>query len=84
MHIQGGVEAAYASEIRSAPDREAKIKEIEERLEAIASPFRTAEVTGQEMIDPRETRELLFDFVEDAQRILRSQLGVTTTHPFLP
>ena len=84
MHIQGGVKAAYAAEIRSAPDPEAKIKEIEARLKAIASPFRTAELTGQEMIDPRETRELLSEFVEDAQPILRSQLGPTAIHPFLP
>ena len=84
MHIEGGVRAAYATEIKSAPDPEAKIKEIEARLNAIASPFRTAEYTGQEMIDPRETRELLFEFVEDAQPILRSQLGMTTIYPFLP
>ena len=84
MHIEGGVRAAYAAEIRSAPDPETKIRQIEARLKAIASPFRTAEVTGQEMIDPRQTRELLFEFVEDAQPILRSQLGTTAIHPFLP
>ena len=49
--------------------------EIEARLRAIASPFRTAESTGQDIIDPRETRALLCEFVDDAQRILRSQLG---------
>jgi acetyl-CoA carboxylase carboxyltransferase component len=84
MHIEGGVKAAYAAEIRAAPEPDEKIKEIEARLRAIASPFRTAELTGQEMIDPRETRELLFEFVEDAQPILRSQLGPTAIHPFLP
>jgi len=84
MHIEGGVRAAYAAEIRSAPDPEAKTRQIEARLKAIASPFRTAEITGQEMIDPRQTREVLFEFVEDAQPILRSQLGTTAIHPFLP
>jgi acetyl-CoA carboxylase carboxyltransferase component len=77
MHIEGGASAAYRREIESAPDPEAKRQEIEARLEAIASPFRTAEATGQDIIDPRETRRLLCEFVEDAQPILRSQLGQT-------
>lgn len=75
MHIAGGASAAYRREIEASPDPEAKRKEIEFRLNAIASPFRTAEATGQDIIDPRETRALLREFVEDAQRILRSQLG---------
>src|SRR5450759_3543898 len=75
MHIEGGASAAYRREIESAPDPDSKRAEIEARLQAIASPFRTAEATGQEMIDPRDTRQLLCEFVEDAQVILRSQLG---------
>ena len=75
MHIQGGASAAYRREIESAPDPDAKRAEIEARLEAVASPFRTAEATGQDIIDPRETRPLLVEFVHDAQRILASQLG---------
>jgi hypothetical protein len=39
------------------------------------APFRTAEATGQDIIDPAETRPLLCEFVEDAQRILARQLG---------
>ncbi|HEY7270655.1 MAG TPA: carboxyl transferase domain-containing protein [Dehalococcoidia bacterium] len=77
MHIEGGTTAAYRREIESANDKEAKRLEIEARLKAIGSPFRTAEQTGQDIIDPRETRELLCEFVEDAQPILRSQLGQT-------
>ena len=46
MHIQGGASAAYRREIDSAPDPAAKLEEIERRLEALASPFRTAEATG--------------------------------------
>lgn len=75
MHIQGGASAAYRREIESAPDPEAKRVEIERRLEAVASPFRTAEATGQDIIDPRDTRPLLSEFVEDAQSVLRTQLG---------
>ena len=59
MHIAGGASAAYRREIESADDPEAKRQEIEARLQAIASPFRTAEATGQDIIDPRETRAVL-------------------------
>jgi len=75
MHIEGGVSAAYRREIADAPDPAAKQAEIEARLQAIASPFRTAEATGQDIIDPRETRPLIAEFVEDAQPILRTQVG---------
>jgi acetyl-CoA carboxylase carboxyltransferase component len=75
MHIAGGASAAYRREIESAPDPEARRLEIEARLTALASPFRTAEATGQDIIDPRETRALACEFVEDAQRVLRTQLG---------
>lgn len=75
MHISGGVSAAYRAEIEAAPDPEAKRAEIEARLSAIAAPMRTAEATGQDIIDPRDTRARLCEFVEDAQRVLQSQLG---------
>ena len=83
MHIAGGASAAYRREIESAPDPEAKRREIEARLNAIASPFRTAEATGQDIIDPRETRALVCEFVEDAQRIIEAQLG-RPSMPYLP
>lgn len=83
MHIQGGVSAAYRREIEAAPDPEQRQREIEQRLEAIASPFRTAEATGQDIIDPRDTRPLLADFVADAQRILRTQTG-PPLNPYRP
>jgi acetyl-CoA carboxylase carboxyltransferase component len=83
MHISGGAAAAYKREIESSADPEAKRKEIEARLNAIASPFRTAEATGQDIIDPRETRALLCEFVEDAQRIIARQLG-RPSMPYLP
>jgi len=75
MHISGGASAAYRREIEDAPDPEAKRAEIEARLEAIASPFRTAEATGQDIIDPRETRRSVVEFVRDSQAVLRTQLG---------
>ena len=83
MHISGGVSAAYRREIDNARDPQAKRLEIEARLNAIASPFRTAEATGQDIIDPRETRALLCEFVEEAQVRLREQLGPPQI-PYLP
>ena len=83
MHILGGVSAAYRREIETAADPAAKQAEIEARLNAIASPFRTAEATGQDIIDPRQTRALLCEFVEDAQRVIASQRG-TPSMPYLP
>ncbi len=77
MHIAGGAAAAYRREIDSAPDPEKRLQEIEDMLQALASPFRTAEATGQDIIDPRETRQYLCEFVEDAQRVLDTQLGMT-------
>lgn len=83
MHISGGASAAYRNEIESAADPEAKRIEIEARLNALASPFRTAEATGQDIIDPRQTRALMCEFVEDAQRILATQVGPPPI-PYLP
>jgi len=83
MHIEGGASAAYRREIEAAPDPEAKRQEVEARLQAIASPFRTAEATGQDIIDPRDTRALLCEFVADAQRVLQAQLGPTAV-PYRP
>ncbi len=83
MHIAGGASAAYRREIETAADPEKMRETIEARLRAVASPFRTAEATGQDIIDPRDTRALLCEFVGDAQRVLQSQLGPPRI-PYLP
>ena len=76
MHIEGGTKAAYRREIEAAPDPDAKLEEIEHRLQMISSVFRTAEVFNiEDIIDPRDTRPLLCDFIETAQQVLRTQLG---------
>ncbi len=83
MHIEGGALAAYRREIDTADDPEAKREEIENRLRDLASPFRTAEATGQDIIDPADTRPLLCEFVEEAQSILQAQLG-PSPYPYMP
>ena len=76
MHIEGGTAIAYKREIENAPDPEAKRREIEDRLQAISSPFRNAHAFGiEEIIDPRDTRPLLVDFLEDAWKVVQTQLG---------
>ena len=83
MHIEGGAVAAYRRDIDTAPDPAAKQAEIEAMLKQLNNPFRTAEASGQEIIDPRETRPLLCRFVEDAQRVLKNQLGPSPS-PYRP
>jgi propionyl-CoA carboxylase beta chain len=67
--LEGGIEAAYRSELDAAEDREAAMAEIVARLEALRSPFRTAEAFGvEEIIDPAETRAHLVEFAHLAYR----------------
>ena len=76
LPVEGGVKAAYKREIESAPDPVAREKEIEAELRQLASPFRTAEAFAiEDLIDPRETRPYLCQFIDAAQGRLRSQLG---------
>jgi acetyl-CoA carboxylase carboxyltransferase component len=76
LPVEGGLEAAYRSELDASSNRQELLEEIRERLESVRSPFRTAEHFGvEEIIDPRETRPLLCDWVRDAYALLPSQLG---------
>ena len=84
MHISGGVSAAYRREIDEADDPDAKRAEIEARLDALASPFKTAEAFNiEDIMDPRETRPMLAEFLTTAQPMIESQLGPTSV-PFMP
>ncbi|MDD5287735.1 MAG: carboxyl transferase domain-containing protein [Dehalococcoidales bacterium] len=85
MHIEGGASAAYRREIEAAPDHEAKRAEIERMLQAIASPFRTAEAFDiEEIIDPRESRPILCEFIETAQSMIKNQLGPSAGPSYWP
>ena len=71
--------AAYKREIEASDDPEDRTRELENYYEQLQSPFRTAERFGVlDIIDPRETRSLLCDWVEQAYRILPQQLGPTS------
>ena len=75
LPIEGGIEAAYRRELEAAEDPAALRDEIEARLNAVRSPFRTAERFGvEEIIDPRDTRPLLCDWAERAHELVRYDL----------
>ena len=79
LPIEGGVQAAYRREIEASPDPDAKRRELEQKLDALRSPFRTAEGFGvEEIIDPRDTRPLLCDWVHLAYDILPTRVGPKT------
>lgn len=68
LPLEGGIEAAYRADIDAADDPAKKLAEIEERLNKLRSPFRTAEKFWvEEIIDPRRTRSLLCEFARLAE-----------------
>ena len=74
--IEGGVAAAYRRVIESAPDPEAKRKELEEGLVGVRSPFRAAEAGDViDIIDPRDTRPVTCRFIRAAQSYLKRNAG---------
>jgi acetyl-CoA carboxylase carboxyltransferase component len=63
LPLEGGIEAAYRADLEKAEDPAVMRQEIEERLNRVRSPFRTAETFWvEEIIDPRDTRPLLCEF----------------------
>lgn len=68
LPLEGGIEAAYRADIEAADDPKAKLQEIEERLNKLRSPFRSAEKFWvEEIIDPRKTRSLICEFARLAE-----------------
>ncbi|MCY4454226.1 MAG: hypothetical protein OXC01_20010 [Immundisolibacterales bacterium] len=82
LPVEGGIEAAYKADLEAAEDREAALKDIEERLELARSPFRTAETYWvEEIIDPRDTRRLLCEFANLAAPLRESGPSRFTYRP---
>jgi acetyl-CoA carboxylase carboxyltransferase component len=77
LPIEGGIEAAYKRDLAAAKDPEKLRRELEEKFNAVRSPIRTAEAFGiEEIIDPRDTRPLLIEWVHQAYEIVPTQLGI--------
>jgi len=65
LPLEGGVAVAFHREIAAAEDPDAKRREIEERLRQARSPFARAEsFSVHELIDPRETRPVLCEWID--------------------
>jgi acetyl-CoA carboxylase carboxyltransferase component len=81
LPVEGGLEVAFKRMLAEAgADAERMKAEIAERLEAVRSPFRTAEAfLVEDVIDPADTRPLLAEWVEPAYAAL-----ATTPRPPAP
>jgi len=79
--IEGGAAATFKRDIESTgePERISRLSEIEEEIRSYSSPFRTAEAFAvEDIIDPRETRPRLCNFIEAAQGYLKTTIGALT------
>lgn len=75
--VEGGVYAAHRAEIESAENPMARHDELQAYYKGFASPLRAAEHFGiEDIIDPRETRPLLCDWIELAYPIEKTRLGL--------
>ncbi len=69
LPIDGGVEVAYRGELEASDDPVAELARIKAKLARVSSPFRTAErYAVEDIIDPRETRPFLTNFIRLAMR----------------
>ena len=68
---EGGIEAAYKRQLAEADDPVALRAELEARIESVRGPLGPlSRFQMEEMIDPRDTRPLLCDWVETAYRLV--------------
>ena len=76
MPVEGGVALAFRREIEEAPDPDARRSELEEELAAAQSVFPRAEEFGvHHLIDPRDTRPYLCDWIAEIQQQLHTPRG---------
>jgi acetyl-CoA carboxylase carboxyltransferase component len=68
LPVEGGLEVAFKRLLASAGDDAVRMRaEIAARLEAVRSPFRTAEAfLVEDIVDPADTRPLLCDWAASA------------------
>jgi acetyl-CoA carboxylase carboxyltransferase component len=71
--VEGGVALAYRKEIAAAPDPEKRRREIEDEVASAQSVFPRAEEFGlHELIDPRDTRAVLCNWLDEVRETLRT------------
>jgi propionyl-CoA carboxylase beta chain len=82
LPVEGGLEVAFKRLLAESPDAASLKEEIAGRLEAVRSPFRTAEAfLVEEIVDPADTRPLLCDWVSQAYASLAAVLPHHGTRP---
>ena len=82
LPVEGGIEAAYKRDLEAAEDPEGLLAELRTQAEYVRSPFRTADAfLMEEIIDPRDTRPLLCQFANDAQRLLKTGPSLVGMRP---
>lgn len=73
MPIEGGVDALYKRDIQSSDDPDQRRRDLEAEFSALGSPLRTAARFGiNDVIDPRDTRPLLCDWIEQAYEVIET------------
>ena len=73
LPIEGGIEVAYKAELANVEDYDAHLEKIKTRLNKLRSPLRSAEYFEiEEIIDPRETRGVLCQWMKLARKALRT------------
>jgi acetyl-CoA carboxylase carboxyltransferase component len=71
---EGGIEAAYKRQLAEAADPEALRAELYARIESARGPLGPlSRFQLEEIIDPRDTRPLVCDWVADAYRVTAQQ-----------
>jgi acetyl-CoA carboxylase carboxyltransferase component len=82
LPIEGGIEAAYKSDLAASEDPARLLEDIKQRLNQVRSPFRTAEKFAiEEIIDPRDTRSLLCEFANLAAPLRTPGRGASLFRP---
>jgi acetyl-CoA carboxylase carboxyltransferase component len=82
LPVESGVHLAFGKDIAAANDPDARRAELEDEMFAAQSVFPRAEEFGvHELIDPRRTRPLLVEWVQEIQTELAGQLGPSTNSP---
>ncbi len=73
---EGGVQAAFRRELEAAEDPDTMRRQLEERYIRLASVLRQPGLAApMEIIDPRDTRPAIIDYVRKTHAVNASQLG---------
>ena len=82
LPLEGGIEAAYRSDIENANDPKLELQKITARLNKLRSPFRSAEsFLIEEIIDPRHTRKIMCEFADLSAPLRKTGITSRTMRP---